>query len=416
MKESKSQSITKQMVWNAYRKVKANGGSAGVDGMSIEKFDEHLEDNLYKLWNRLNSGSYFPPPVKEVEIPKESGKPRKLGIPTVADRVAQMVVKEHLEPAIDPHFHPSSFGFRPGRSAHMALAQTQKNCWKMAWVIDLDIQNFFDEIDHDLLMKALKRHTREKWVLLYVERWLKASTVKSDGTVTERKKGTPQGGVISPLLANLYLHYAFDKWMEINFPVVLFERYADDIVVHCQTEAQAEQILRRIETRFNECKLRVHPEKTRAVYCKDRNRNLPFPNVSFDFLGYTFKPRKCQRQDTGKLFLGFTPAASRKAQKKMNDKVKKLKIHLMSGQTLEEVAQLLNPMLRGWINYFSKFRRSELYHFMFGLTKRLLKWVRKKHKRFRTSESKALAWLRSEAQRSPDLFAHWKAGFRITED
>lgn len=416
MKEttSKSQPVTKVMVWNAYQKVKANGGSAGIDGVSIAKFDEDLPGNLYKLWNRLASGSYFPPPVKRVEIPKAGGKLRTLGIPTVADRIAQMVVKDHLEPKIEPHFHQNSFGYRPGRSAHMALAQARTNCWKMKWVIDLDIQSFFDELDHELLMKALQRHTGEKWVLMYVERWLKAPMATVKGGEMARDKGTPQGGVISPLLANLFLHYTFDLWMQIHFPLLPFERYADDLVVHCRTKAEAYEVFAKIEARLNACKLRAHPDKTRIVYCKNSDCKDAHSEIAFDFLGFTFRPRRCRRRDTGKLFLGYTPAASRKSMKKMNQKIREMELHRATGHTLKELADLLNPSLRGWLAYFTKFTPSALSGLLFQLNKRLVKWVRKKYKRFRHSEKKALRWLAKLADRFPKLFAHWESGFKPT--
>ncbi len=411
MKETKSQPITKMMVWNAYRKVRANKGSAGIDGETIEAFDANLTDNLYKLWNRLASGSYFPPPVMAVEIPKDGGKLRKLGIPTVADRIAQTVVRDHLEPSVEPHFHPNSFGYRPNKGAHMAIAQARTNCWKMKWVIDLDIKAFFDEIDHGLLMRALGRHTSEKWVLMYVGRWLTAPMATKDGKVEERNMGTPQGGVISPLLANLFLHYAFDEWMRIHHPQLPFERYADDLIVHCRTKAEALAVFAQIEIRLAECKLRLNPDKTRIVYCRDSDGKDPHPVVSFDFLGFTFRPRKCRRRDTGKLFLGFTPAVSRKSLKKMNQKLKEMAIHRASGCTIVQLAKRLNPTLRGWLNYYQKYTPSALNWFFYRLNKRLVKWVRKTFKRFRTSEMKALGWLQEAARGDPSLFAHWKGGY-----
>jgi RNA-directed DNA polymerase len=412
MNESKSLPITKEMVWKSYQKVKANKGSAGIDKESIEMFDAKLSDNLYKLWNRLSSGSYFPPAVKEVEIPKGRGKVRKLGIPTVSDRIAQMVVKEYLEPNLDPIFHKSSFGYRPGKSAHQALEQAKMNCRTYDMVIDLDIKGFFDELDHELLLLALQKHTKEKWVLMYVQRWLTAKVQKHDGKQQARTVGTPQGGVISPLLSNLFLHYCFDKWMEINFPKLQFERYADDIIVHCRTPEQASHVLSRIEKRLADCKLRVHPEKTKLVYCRDSNRyRRTYPRVSFTFLGFTFKPRYCKSKE-GNLFYSFTPAISREAVKKINTAIKKLEIHRMTETKIEVIANMLNPSIRGWINYYGKFRKSELQKIFYVLNNRLFKWVRRKYKQYKTNIMGAIWWLRRVAKANPNLFVHWQHGFK----
>ena len=228
MPEAKPYAISKQVVWEAYQEVKANHGAAGVDGQSIEAFETDLKGNLYKIWNRMSSGSYFPPPVRLVEIPKASGGTRPLGIPTVGDRVAQMVVKMHLEPLVEPQFHPDSYGYRPGKSALDAVATARERCWRSDWVIDLDIKGFFDNLGHELVMKAVRHHAEAPWVLLYIERWLKAPVERQDGSREERTKGSPQGSVVSPLLANLFMHYAFDLWMRRTYPDIRFERYADD--------------------------------------------------------------------------------------------------------------------------------------------------------------------------------------------
>ncbi len=316
MDTAKPYCISKQIVWNAYERVKANKGAAGVDEESIEEFEKNLKDNLYKLWNRMSSGSYFPPPVRIVEIPKSDGKMRKLGIPTVSDRIAQMVVKLYLEPVIDPHFHPDSYGYRPGKSAIAAVGAARERCWRYDYVIDLDIKGFFDNLDHELVMKAVRKHTDSKWVLLYIERWLKAPAQDGEGKLIHRTTGTPQGGVISPLLANLFLHYAFDEWMKRNYPQNPFERYADDGVVHCKTEAEANELRKAIEERLANCKLELHPEKTKIVYCKDDDRRKRCPNEKFDFLGYTFRARRSKNR-WGKHFINFTPAVSNKAKTKM---------------------------------------------------------------------------------------------------
>ena len=409
MMERKSLPITKGMVWEAYKQVRRNRGGPGIDQVTLTEYAADLSSNLYRLWNRMTSGSYFPSPVKEVHIPKGTGKTRALGIPTVDDRIAQMVVKQYLEPKIDPHFHGSSYGYRPGKSAHQALSSCRRNCWSQAWVIDLDIQNFFEEIDHDLLLRALKRHTSERWVFLYVKRWLRVGRVKSDGSLLARDRGTPQGGVISPLLANLFLHYAFDKWMEKHDRSIRFERYADDIVIHCSDQRRATQLLSSVKERLGGCGLRLHPGKTRIVYCKTESRKQVYPIVSFDFLGFTFKPRRSKRKD-GKLFMGFNPAVSRKSLKKMNARIKVLKLHRWSHKTLEEISEELNPILRGWIDYFSRFRPSALLPFFYRLDNRLLKWVQNKYKSMRTSKRKAISWLKAKAVENPGLFVHWATG------
>ncbi len=405
MKGTKGHPITKQMVWKAYKKVRANKGSAGIDGTSLEKFEADLSKNLYKIWNRLASGSYFPPPVKEVGIPKKDGNTRYLGIPTVGDRVAQMVVKDHLEPELDPKFDTSSYGYRENKSAHDALERARRNCLKYDWVIDLDIKGFFDNINHELLMLALKKHTHEKWVLMYIERWLQVP-IHTKGGIKQRDRGTPQGGVISPLLANLFLHYAFDKWIRKTQPTVEFERYADDIIVHCKTKDEAERIMVEIEKRLSECKLELHPEKTKMVYCKDSNRKEEYSEIKFTFLGYTFQPRLSVNR-TGKGFLNFSPAISEGAKKNITESINELRIHKKTESKIEDLAMELNPKLRGWINYYGKFRKSALYQIFYALNKRLIKWVRKRYKKLTTSIGKAIGLLRRIYKTNPKMFAHW---------
>ena len=346
MDTAKSYCISKKIVWEAYERVKANKGAAGVDEESIEEFEKNLKDNLYKLWNRMSSGSYFPPPVRIVEIPKGDGKMRKLGIPTVSDRIAQMVVKLYLEPGIDPHFHPDSYGYRPGKSAIAAVGVARERCWRQDYVIDLDIKGFFDNLDHELVMKAVRKHTDSKWMLLYIERWLKAPAQDGEGKLIHRTTGTPQGGVISPLLANLFLHYAFDEWMKRNYPQNPFERYADDAVVHCKTEAEANELRKVIEERLANCKLELHPEKTKIVYCKDDDRRKRYPNEKFDFLGYTFRARRSKNR-RGKHFINFTPAVSNKAKKKMTSTMRSWGMHLRSDKTLVDLSRMFNPIIRG---------------------------------------------------------------------
>ena len=409
MNEAKSYNISKHVVWEAYERVKANKGAAGVDDETIKDFEKNLKDNLYKIWNRMSSGSYFPQPVRMVEIPKSNGGKRALGIPTVADRIAQMVVKIYLEPLIDPQFHPDSYGYRPGKSAIDAVGTARKRCWKYDWVIDMDIKGFFDNMDHELVMKAVKKHTDSKWIQLYVERWLKAPKQLVDGTLVEREKGTPQGGVISPLLANLFMHYAFDMWMLRNHPNKPFERYADDIVVHCKTEAQAKMLKEAIAKRLAECKLELHPEKTKIVYCKDDDRRGNYPNYKFDFLGYTFRPRKSKNK-WGKFFINFTPAMSDKKIKAMKEEIRGWKIQLRSDKTLEDIARMFNPIIQGWINYYGHYYRSKVGYALRSLNCKLARWATRKYKRLKNHRRRAEHWLGRIAKKEPHLFAHWKMG------
>lgn len=409
MSTAKPYCISKQIVWEAYEKVKANKGAAGVDEESIEEFEKNLKNNLYKLWNRMSSGSYFPPPVKIVEIPKRDGKTRKLGVPTVSDRIAQMVVKLYLEPKIDPHFHPDSYGYRPGKSAIDAVGVARQRCWRYDYVIDLDIKGFFDNLDHDLVMKAIEKHTESKWILLYIERWLKAPAQDAKGTLIKREKGTPQGGVISPLIANLFLHYTLDEWMRRNYPQNPFERYADDGVIHCKTEAEANHLKTAIEKRLAQCKLEMHPEKTKIVYCKDDDRKKRHPNENFDFLGYTFMARRSKNR-YGKYFINFSPAVSNRAKKAMTSTMRSWRMHLRSDKTIEDLSRMFNPILKGWINYYGKYYKSELYQVFKNANRTLARWAERKYKKLRHHSRRATHWLGKIAKREPNLFAHWKLG------
>jgi group II intron reverse transcriptase/maturase len=410
--EVKPYVISKQLVWEAYKRVKANRGAAGVDGQSLEAFEKDLKGNLYKVWNRMSSGSYFPPPVRLVEIPKASGGTRPLGIPTVADRIAQTVVKKVLEPEVEPKFHPDSYGYRPNRSAHDAVAVARQRCWDASWVVDLDIKSFFDSLDHDLVMRAVAHHTDVPWVRLYIQRWLRAAVQMPDGTRVERTRGTPQGGVISPLLANLFLHYAFDLWMNRSFPAVRFERYADDIVVHCRTEGAARTVLQAIRTRFEQCGLELHPEKTRIVYCKDDSRRGEYENVTFDFLGFTFQPRRA-RSRTGRFFLSFIPAISTKAANAIRQTIREWRIpRTRNNQSLAEIARLTDPAVRGWMNYYGRFYRTRCIQVLRHLGLILVAWVCKKYKRFRRRPRAAAHWLGNVARQNPGLLALWQLGVR----
>jgi RNA-directed DNA polymerase len=408
--KAKSFSISKKFVWAAYQRVKANKGAAGVDEQSIQDFEVNLKDNLYKLWNRMSSGSYYPPPVRRVEIPKSDGGKRPLGIPTVSDRIAQMAVKLLLEPEIEPHFHVDSYGYRPGRSAIQAVAVARQRCWQYNWVVDLDIRAFFDSMDHALLMRAVRKHTQNPWMLLYIGRWLKAPVQLEDGTIQGRDRGTPQGGVISPLLANLYLHYAFDKWMQRNHAGKPFERYADDCIIHCKTEKEAQCVIRQIAERLTECGLELHPVKTKIVYCRDGYRRGKYHTVQFDFLGYSFRPRHAMSR-RGNLFLSFIPAVSVKAAKSMRDTIRRWKTHRWTQLTIEDLARTFNPVLRGWINYYGQFYRSRLAPILGQFDYALERWARRKYKRLKESQTRARAWIKRLALQNPSLFVHWQITF-----
>ena len=398
--------ISKKVVWEAYKRVKANKGAAGVDSESIEVFERKLKDNLYRIWNRMSSGTYFPSPVRSVGIPKKDGGQRRLGVPTVSDRIAQTVVKMYLEPVVEPQFHPDSYGYRPEKSAVEALAVTRQRCWRYDWVIDLDIKGFFDNIDHALVMRAVGKYTQCRWVLLYVKRWLEAPMQLEDGTLAPRTKGTPQGGVASPLLANIFLHLAFDEWMRKTHPDVPFERYADDIVAHCKTEDQANRILESIKRRLAACRLEAHPEKTRVVYCRDDDRKAKYTHEKFTFLGYEFRPRRSKNR-FGKFFVNFTPAVSTEAAKKMRQEMRRWRINLRSDKAIDDLARMWNPILRGWIQYYGRFYKSALYPVFRHFNGLLVRWAMRKYKKLRRHRRRAEHWLGGIARREPRLFAHW---------
>lgn len=411
--ETKSYKISKHIVWEAYKKVKANKGAAGVDNINIEKFEENIKDNLYKLWNRLSSGSYFPPPVRAVEIPKKNGGTRLLGVPTVEDRIAQMVVRMYFEPSVDKVFYKDSYGYRPNKNAIEALGVIRERCWKYDWVLEFDIKGLFDNIDHKLLMKAVKKHTEEKWVILYIERWLKVPFKMSDGRIVERNTGTPQGGVISPVLANLFLHYTFDKWMELHFPQCPWARYADDAVAHCKSKAQAQLLLMKLGKRFQECGLELHPDKTKIIYCKDDFRKQDEEITSFDFLGYTFRPRRAKSKK-GKFFINFSPAVSNKATKSMRQVIRNWRIQLKPDKSIIDISNMFNPVIRGWMNYYGNFYKSELYKVLRHMNKALVQWARRKYKKLARGRKKAERWLGKLAKNMPKLFAHWQIGILPT--
>ena len=412
MNKPKPFAISKHVVWEAYQRVKANDGAAGVDGASITEFERDLKGNLYKLWNRMSSGSYFPQPVRMVEIPKRDGQGvRVLGVPTVTDRIAQTVAKQYLEPQVEPIFHPDSYGYRPGRSALQAVEVCRERCWKADWVIDVDIRACFDTLDHELVLRAVRKHTDQKWILLYVERWLKAPMQREDGTRVARDRGSPQGSAISPLLANLFLHYAFDRWMQRTFPGIQFERYCDDVVVHCTSEQQAGDVREAIAQRLAECRLEMHREKTRIVYCKDADRRGNYVHERFDFLGYTFRPR-LSKSKHGKHFVNFTPGVSDEAAKAIRRTIRSWRLDERSDKTLGDLARMFNVIIQGWINYYGRFYKAALYASLRPINGYLARWVLQKYKRLRRHRHRAIEVVANVARREPNLFAHWRFGLR----
>jgi RNA-directed DNA polymerase len=404
--QHKSFVISKWEVWEAWERVKANDGAPGVDGCTIEAFEADLKDNLYRVWNRMSSGSYFPPPVLAVEIPKPHAKgTRVLGVPTVADRVAQTVVARRLEQKVEPIFHPDSFGYRPGRSALDAVAACRQRCWKANWVIDLDIRRFFDSVPWDLIIKAVEANTDQPWVVLYVKRWLAAPLQRSDGTLQQRDRGTPQGSAVSPVLANLFLHYAFDRWMTAKFPSLPFERYVDDAVVHCYSKAQAYMVKGEIARRMRQVGLELHPDKTRVVYCKDGKRRSSHEHVSFVFLGFEFRQRAAQAKD-GRTFSAFLPAISKDALAKLSAEVRAWRLHGHTWHSILGLAERINPIVRGWMAYYGAFYRSALTDLLARINTYVVRWLRRKYKRLQ-GKKKALRCFRKITERDPRMFAHW---------
>ena len=408
MQETKPFKISKQVVMIAYEKVKANKGTYGVDEQSIEDFESNLNNNLYKIWNRMSSGSYFPKPVKAVEIPKKNGGTRTLGIPTVEDRIAQMVAKIYLEPSLEPMFYEDSYGYRPNKSAIQAIEVTRKRCWKKDWVFEFDIKGLFDNIRHDYLIEMVKRHTEETWIVVYVERWLIAPFQKEDGTIVSRTSGTPQGGVISPVLANLFLHYVYDDFMTKEFPTIPWARYADDGIAHCVSMKQAKYLQQRLEERFQLFGLELNLDKTKIVYCKDDDRRGNHEHISFDFLGYTFRPRHAKNR-YGKYFTSFLPAISETAKKAIREEVRSWKMQLKSDKDIKDIANMFNRRIQGWINYYTHFYKSEIFEVLRYINNCLIKWVRRKYKKLK-SRRRAEHWLGAIAKRDRNLFVHWKYG------
>jgi len=402
--------IDMKWLYEAYRRTRKDG-AVGVDGQRAEEYARDLEENLQSLLERFKAGSYRVPPVRRAYIPKGNSKMEKrpIGVPTVADRTAQMVVKTHVEPKVEPVFLDDSYGYRPGKSAIDAVGITRKRCWRYDWVLEFDIRGLFDNIDHDLLMRAIRKHKDCRWEILYIERWLKAPFRTEEGHHVERTAGTPQGGVISPLLSNLFLHYAFDVWMKRRYPQNPWVRYADDGLVHCRTKQEAEKLLQILKKRFEECKLELHPEKTRIVYCKDDDRRADHPNISFDFLGYTFRPRRAKNR-YGKYFVSFLPAVSDKAIKSMRRVVHDWRMHLKPDKSIEDLSRMFNPIIRGWINYYGHFYKSRLHIVLRYINGCLVYWARRKYKRLNRHKRRAEYWLGRLARRDPRLFTHWQMG------
>jgi len=410
--QQKQFEIPKQLFVEAFDLVKANQGSWGVDRQSIEDFESDLKNNLYKIWNRMSSGSYFPPPVKAVAIPKKSGGERILGVPTVGDRVAQTVAKLVFEPCVEPCFHKDSYGYRPNKSAIDAIAVTRRRCWDLDWVLEFDIKGLFDNIDHDLLMKAVRKHTDEKWVLLYIERWLKAPLETADGKLTDRQRGTPQGGVISPVLANLFLHYVFDEWLDRNIPGVMWCRYADDGLVHGKTLKQIQYVLDKLKKRFKECGLELHPEKTKIVYCKDGRRRQKYQNTKFDFLGYEFRRRTVKNTKRNSLFVNFTPAISPSAIKAIGARIRRDEIRNRTDLSFQQIANWYNRKIIGWYHYYGKFSPSSLNKVWRLFNKAIVAFIMRKYKRFRHRKSRAIAFLEKIHKTNPGLYYHWRIGMK----
>lgn len=404
--KTKSYEIAKRAVYESYLSVKMNDGGPGVDKETIELFDKNLRRNLYKIWNRMSSGSYFPPAVRRAMIEKKQGGKRPLGIPTVGDRIAQGVVKNYLEGIVDSQFQESSYGYRPGKSAHNALDRCKANCLKYAWVIDLDIKGFFDNISHEWMMKMVGHHTQEKWVLLYIERWLKAEVEGEDGQLTKREKGTPQGGVVSPLLSNIYLHHAFDQWMAKYHGINPFERYADDIVIHCGTQQEAIILVEAIKERLGKFELELHPEKTKIVYCKDDDRKGNYEQESFSFLSYSFQPRGVFDSHK-KMRTLFFPAISEFAKTFIRKRIKEVFNPSWTQIPLECFALKLNPKIRGWVNYYSRYKKHDLLRVFRYLNMLIRKWISKKYRLLKRATNKHLVGLIKE---NKQLFVHWKLG------
>ena len=411
--------LSRENILLAYRNIKSNTGSItpGTDKLEISDIGKLTADEVTARVRKIVKGAkngYTPRSVRRKDIPKPNGNTRPLGIPCIWDRLVQQCIKQVMEPICEAKFHERNNGFRPYRSTQNAIAQ----CYKMAqlqnlhFVVDVDIVGFFDNIDHERLMLAVQKHVPEKWCLLYIQRWLTMPVQTKSGELIQKQgKGTPQGGVISPLLANLFLHYAMDKWLEQNHPNVEYVRYADDAILHCKTKTEAEQTLAALDERMKACGLELHPEKTKQVYCRDYRRQNTYETVKFDFLGYSFQPRSTKSKQTGKLFLGFDCAISISSKKRIADKLEDLKIDRLNFKSIVGVALYLEPFIRGWINYYGKYRITELKPVFLLLRQRLVWWARKRYKRYKTNMVKAYRWLDRVQKQFPNLFYQWRYGF-----
>jgi group II intron reverse transcriptase/maturase len=409
--KGKSQAISMAQVQSAYQKVKSNDGAGGVDGIELSDYEADKVKRLYKLWNRMASGSYHPQAVRAVELPKADGSKRLLGIPTIEDRVAQQVVKDVIEARMEKAFHRDSYGYRPDKGAHEAIGLCRERCCEQPYVIDLDIKGFFDNIDHERMLQVVRHYVQEKWVLMYIERWLKSPLQRKNGTKEPRTKGTPQGGVISPLLANMYLHVVFDAWISRHIAGVKWDRYADDIIIHCTTESQAQAVLQAVKDRLMAVGLQAHEGKTKIVYCPNRRIKIDFPVITFDFLGYCFRPRQCMSKK-GKSFMGFTPAISPKAVKSIKASLRAHKFQRLSHLELPQIAAQLEGKLRGWIHYYGKFTPSGLWGVLKEyLNERLGVWVCNKYKSCKGNIKKGMEKLRGIYKDFPNLFVHWQYGY-----
>ena len=400
--------ISQQLVWEAWRQVRADKGAPGVDRQALEEFESDLENRLYRIWNRMSSGSYFPPPVRAVVIPKpHGGGVHTLGVPTIADRIAQRAVAGYLQERAEPRLHPDSYGHRPRKSALDAVGVCRRRCWESDWIIDLDIQKLFDEVPRNLIVKAVEAVTDTRWVLLYVKRWLKAPSQQPDGTLLERDEGTPRGSALSPILVSLFMHFAFDSWMARSYPDCPFERYAEDAVVHCTSRHQAEAVLGQIATRMSEVGLRLHPEKTRVVYCNDDNRRGEHEHTTFTFLGFAFRAREAVNGKTGVHFTSFAPAISPEALKAKGAELRKMRIHRRTNLSLNDLARWLNPIVARWMSYYGRYYRTELYPLLRRVSSYLRRWAGKKYKRLRTFKRFKRWWIGLQ-DREPGLFVHWR--------
>jgi RNA-directed DNA polymerase len=404
LEKPKPFNISRELVFEAFKKVKSNKGAAGVDAQSLEEFEKDLEDNLYVLWNRMASGSYFPPPVRAVEIPKRSGGKRMLGIPTVTDRIAQAVAVLVIEANMEKYFHEDSYGYRPSKQVLDAVGKTRKRCWEYKWLLEYDIKGLFDNINHEKLMKAVKGHVKEKWALLYIERWLNAPIQYKD-RLEKRTRGTPQGGVISPLLSNLFMHYAVDEWMKRNYPSIPWARYADDGIMHFKTKSEAEDLLEKLKERLAACDLEIHPDKTKIVYCGKEDLK---EKRSFTFLGYTFQSRSAASGKTGEIFTSFLPAISKEKEKEIRAEIRRDNIRARVDLSLEQIAEWYNPKIRGWYNYFGKYYPSRLVRLWKYFNKALALWARSKYKKIRSSRIKAMNLIKRIQEERGNLFFHWK--------